>query len=290
MDNLNCKQIIYVIDDEQESLSLLKDIIESKLPDVSVFTFLDDSFFDTDLTKVDLFIVDVSLKSKHSGFNIEEKLYSLCPNVPLLMISSVLSANETIKTLPSDYVVDFVSKPLMMDVFVNRLNVLLRISKNTCSIKEEAKEYQKNIWSLLQHVVGMYVVVSRLDGTILLCNDYFVKDLGYNSSVDIVGKKWQDEFITEEELKIINYGITDENKVSSEAAMYIKSNNNSSYFVKWFFALINDKNNLVLGVGAPILKDNAGTNDIDSIRDYFSNLITRDRNVINILKKSIGNS
>ena len=154
-------------------------------------------------------------------------------------------------------------------------------------VRQEAKEFQKNIWSLLQHVVGMYLVVSKLDGTILLCNDYFVKDLGFDSYKDIVSKKWQDQFITEEELKIINASITDPNKTSSEAAMYIKTNNNSTYFVKWFYALINDKNNLVLGIGAPVLKDKPGSTEVDSIRDYFNNLITRDRNIINILKQSV---
>ena len=69
--------------------------------------------------------------------------------------------------------------------------------------------------------------------------------------------------------------------------MYIKTNNNSTYFVKWFYALINDKNNLVLGIGAPVLKDKPGSTEVDSIRDYFNNLITRDRNIINILKQSV---
>ena len=206
------------------------------------------------------------------------------------MLSNYTSANEIIKNLPSEYVVDFVTKPLMMDVFVNRLNVLLRISKNTCFLKEESKEFQKNIWSLLQHVVGMYIVVSKLDGTILLCNDYFVKDLGYNSCNDIISKKWQDSFITDEELQIINSSITDPTKLFSEAATYLKTNMDSQYFVKWFFALVNDKNNLVLGIGAPIIRDNNSLNNVDSIRDYFKNLLTRDKNVIDILKKSINNN
>lgn len=290
MDKLQNKQIIYIIDDEPESLSLLKDIIESKIQDVIVYTFTDYSFLNNDLNSVDLFILDTFNSQCDNSFEACKFLYGVCPNTPLLMLSNYTSANEIIKNLPSEYVVDFVTKPLMMDVFVNRLNVLLRISKNTCFLKEESKEFQKNIWSLLQHVVGMYIVVSKLDGTILLCNDYFVKDLGYNSCNDIISKKWQDSFITDEELQIINSSITDPTKLFSEAATYLKTNMDSQYFVKWFFALVNDKNNLVLGIGAPIIRDNNSLNNVDSIRDYFKNLLTRDKNVIDILKKSINNN
>lgn len=275
------RPLIYIVDDDDINLRFMQHMLTEFMPHLRIKTFLDKSFLEDDLKEADLVIMDIVV-GYENGVDIMSKVLIDHPNLPVLFVTGFSNEASKIESIPPDCVVDFIFKPVNHMVFINRVKVLLRASTRSYILNKEKDQAEKNIWTLLQHVVGTYIIVSNLEGKILSCNDYFCKDIGYEKT-DLLNKTWSD-LISELEYKIL----TDRIKLESftEAVFSIKTIDGSPCYIKWFHSLINDKNNLILGVGAPLIKDR-GENDVDSVRNYFQNLITRDRFVIESLKKTV---
>jgi FixJ family two-component response regulator len=125
---------IIILDDDAEVLSLLKDVLLRAMPDAEIITHQDHREFldNPHLYDADLYIIDVLL-SAIDGLGIFELLPPECRSIPALYISGIgdtsMGKSPGFKRLVREQpYIEFIAKPISIDLFINRVLLLLRAS------------------------------------------------------------------------------------------------------------------------------------------------------------------
>lgn len=141
------RPIIFVIDDDLHALENTASVLEEPgIYNIHLFNNPVEFINDKLLEKVDLFIINISLK-RSNGRELYKKVCSLNVNSPALFISSVVD-DETFGTLDCDGLYDFMSKPFPSPkIFLNRVRLLLKVSsklrQKTCEQTKAEKEKER---------------------------------------------------------------------------------------------------------------------------------------------------
>jgi FixJ family two-component response regulator len=123
-----------ILDDDREVLSLLSDVLCHAMPDSQIITHLDHHAFlnDPALMMADMYIIDILL-NEIDGRAIYQMLPPECRAVPTLYISGL--GDQVAGRSPSFRVliekqpyIEFISKPISIELFKNRVRLLLRAS------------------------------------------------------------------------------------------------------------------------------------------------------------------
>jgi len=131
------KSIIYVIDDDIASNSVISDWIEKFFPNCIVKSFcsFEDANKDDYIELVDVFIIDVMLKTlPYNGMELCRKIHeNRNKSASYLFISGYEDGRDMVdKVLDnSDCLFDFISKPFLLEPFINRLKLLIKTSHLT---------------------------------------------------------------------------------------------------------------------------------------------------------------
>ena len=135
---MNDKPNIYIVDDDLQYMEMLKDALISKIKNAKITLFSNSNNFlrNKNLPDVDLFIVDIKLKSKNNnvtdGRNLCLKLPILCVMTPLLFISGYNITKEMFQDKYNFHIYDFADKIGGTDILINRAKILLN---NSCTRK-----------------------------------------------------------------------------------------------------------------------------------------------------------
>jgi len=131
---------IVILDDNNEILDSLHDILNnSLLPcDVYCFSKVDKDFWDViEDIDIDLFIIDIRL-GDNDGRTITERIIEKKRGSVFLFISGFDYTIDSLSNFKGKCVYDFMSKPIVQDSFMTRINSLLNIAK---TFKPLVKEY-----------------------------------------------------------------------------------------------------------------------------------------------------
>lgn len=287
MDEIKEKPIIYIIDDEPSVLEVLS---EFALDDYEVKTFTNkkDLMDCKDTFKnVSLFIIDIQLNEKEDGIELSNELCKLGVNQPRLFISGYgnESLDELINKIKCPF--DFISKPIKLKTFRNRLHIMTQIHKYHKLLINEKEKSTDMLWDMINHSL-IFVIVIDSDFKIKLANYSIAKELGFDSEKDILGGNWVD-FIDpsmKSVLKEVHRDIVNGGDKFKEFTSYIYSKDKKEIKVKWFNSCVNNGLNLCMSVGIPY-RDIEVNESIDSIRSYFRDIIEQDRTMIQAIKQTM---
>jgi hypothetical protein len=164
---------------------------------------------------------------------------------------------------------------------------LKETKKELCKSLKERKLLQKAIWDMLNYA-NMYVVLLGEDLTIKLINWSLATKLGFKDEREPLGECWL-EFIKPEEhlrIKAIHSDVT-KNKDSKfvEHENDIVTKDNIIISVKWFNIHINTDYNMTFSFGIP--KTIPAEITEESIRNYYRDIIEKDKTMIKSLKETV---
>lgn len=155
---------------------------------------------------------------------------------------------------------------------------------------EENRKLRKTIFNMLNYA-NMFVLVLNEKMIIKYSNNSLAKTLGFNTYEDIIGKCWID-FLVEDERKLI----TTVHKLIADGENWTKYrefrnhikpiNENNPIMVHWFNSHINTDYNWSFSFG--ITKTpNPTMVSMESIRDYYKDIIEYDRTMIEAMRNTI---
>lgn len=157
-------------------------------------------------------------------------------------------------------------------------------------LEKEVKNLRKTIFNMLNYA-NMFVLVLNEQMIIKYSNTSLAKFLGFNTYKDILGRCWID-FLREDEVqavkvvhKLIADGVEEWEKYR-EFRNHIKPINGEPIMVHWFNSHINTEYNWSFSFG--ITKTpNPTMVTMDSIREYYKDIIEYDRTMIESMKETI---
>lgn len=159
------------------------------------------------------------------------------------------------------------------------------------SLKEQVKQLRSTIFNML-NFTNIYVLILNQKLEIKFANMSLANDLGFDSYKELLGYYWLD-FIEEKEINITN---TLNTAISSEYENWqekyrefqnnIKSKNGNIISVYWFNSHINNNYDCIFSFG--IKKQTTKDITIDSLRNYYQDIISKDRIMINSMREVIG--
>lgn len=157
------------------------------------------------------------------------------------------------------------------------------------SLDNEIRKLRKTIFNMLNYA-NMFVLVLNEEMTIKYSNNSLAKTLGFDTYKDIIGKCWID-FLIEDERKVISVihkliadgGDWDKYK---EFRNHIQPMDGEPIMVHWFNSHINTDFNWSFSFG--ITKTpNPTMVSMESIRDYYKDIIEYDRTMIEAMRNTI---
>ena len=157
-------------------------------------------------------------------------------------------------------------------------------------LENEVRKLRKTIFNMLNYA-NMFVLVLNEEMIIKYSNNSLAKILGFQTYKDILGRCWID-FLVEDEInsvkvvhKMIAEGKGDWEKYK-EFRNYIRPMNGTPIMVHWFNSHINTDYNWSFSFG--LRKDHDPTMvTMESIRDYYKDIIEYDRTMIETMKETI---
>jgi PAS domain S-box-containing protein len=161
--------------------------------------------------------------------------------------------------------------------------------KNLALLQDQVKELRSIIFNMLNYT-NMYILVLDQQMLIKFINNSLANDLGYDKFDDLLGKCWLD-FIDEndkETIKIMHTSIANgyENwETYKEFQNEINGKDGEKINVCWFNSHINTDYNWTFSFG---IKKEIETHSMDSIRDYYQDIISKDRVMISAMRDVIG--
>jgi len=279
------KHIIFFLDDEESIGTIYKRHIELSLPEVEVYTFTcyDDLRIHPLLKKASLFVYDIILGDNISGADIALDVYEI-NQAPVLFISGIKQSFEFFNTTNITY--DFVIKSYDLSIIVNRIKVLLKVSKTYYDYEQDKTQLQLSLKEVFAHS-NLYVLVLDEDFTIQCCSVKLANDLGYESNSDLEGKSWLNyiknsskDTIKTLHAKVYAAGAPTQN----EAITPILKKDGEEINVKWFYSLIENGQKHCFNIGNPI--SNGNEDSIESIRGYWKQAIKDNNAGLKAIKNS----
>jgi len=159
------------------------------------------------------------------------------------------------------------------------------------NLEKQVKQLRKTIFNML-NFTNLYVIVLNEKMDIKFANNSLAIDLGFDSYKELLGRCWLD-FIEEKERRtIITIHAAVSNGYDKWEDKYREFNNNiigvngKIHSVYWFNSHINTDYNWSFSFG--IKKQPKPETTIDSVRNYYKEIINKDRVMINSMRDVIG--
>lgn len=153
----------------------------------------------------------------------------------------------------------------------------------------ELEQLRTVIFNML-NFTNMYCLVLDQEMVIKFVNLSLALDLGYKSYEELIGQCWLD-FITPEEKRMIQIihrsvsnGSNDWEAKYREVQNNIITKDGKQYPVYWFNSHINTDINWTFSFGIKKL----ASDQPDDVRDFYYDIIQRDRVIINSMRDSLG--
>lgn len=158
-------------------------------------------------------------------------------------------------------------------------------------LEEEVRQLRAIVFNML-NFTNIYVLVLDRNMDIKFANNSLAIDLGFKSYKELLGHCWLD-FIYENEKTLVSTihaavsnGYENWKSKYGEFQNEIIGKNGENNFVYWFNSHINSKYNWMFSFG--IKKEQKQNITMDSVRDYYKEIITKDRVMINSMRDVIG--
>jgi len=286
------KQVIFILDDNKEITTMLKEMIEKKIPNVDIYSFnrCNDMMMHSAITEANLFIIDIELNSELKGNEIADELFKNEFNIPYLFMSGKNYEYECFEKY--EYTYDFILKPFNTDKLVNRIKVLLKVSKAYKRHKIEQTKLQLSLKELFDYT-NIYMLILDDDMKVKSCSYKLGKDLGYNSEEDMIGLNWK-QFLKEKDitkLDIVHKNVVNDTekyqKFLREVTNKIVTRTGSTINVKWFNSRIRNGQIYTFSIGIPYNRKVSASDDIDSIRSYWKHVLDKDETTLKALKNVV---
>lgn len=181
---------------------------------------------------------------------------------------------------------DFIRKPFIDPIFINRIKSLLNIPIYTKEVENQKFQIQGNIWNILNYSNFFVIVLDKLL-KIKLSNYKLAQTLGFKMESEMLELSW-DNFVrpgTEDIIAHVHERILGRDQNYNEFTNDIIDKDGKIITVKWFNSLINDGVDWSFSIGIPLTKSPLLDEGIDSIRAYFTDIIQRDKTAINAMKE-----
>jgi len=285
-------QIIFILDDDESIISVMKEYIGKNIPNIKIYTFTDhmDMLNNPLLLKVSLFIIDIHLNSNVAGYDVAAKIYSCGMNVPFLFISGGDYNYEYFEKFKFTY--DFISKPFDQILAVNRIKVLLKVSNSYKIHETEKMKLQVSLKELFDYS-NIYMVILDVNMNIKLCSYLLAKDLGYETENEMIGLSWK-QFLIESDRRYIDNFHKEILKNSQtfkkslrEVVTTLLTKSKHKISVKWFNSRIDNSHTYTFSIGIPIDKKITPQDGIDSIRAYWRDVLEKDATTLTALKSTL---
>lgn len=158
-------------------------------------------------------------------------------------------------------------------------------------LEQEVKELRETIFNML-NFTNMYCLVLDTEMVIKFINQSLALDLGYKSYEEIIGKCWLD-FIIEDDQDLIKsvhasvaYGVDEWEEKYREVQNNIRRLDGNVMTVYWFNSHVNTNLNWTFSFG--LQRPIRVTEGNDSIRDFYYDVIQKDRLMINSMRDVMG--
>jgi PAS domain S-box-containing protein len=286
--------LIFIIDDQVEICEIIEQVIIRNISNIRVKTFTDvnDMLSDPDILDVDLFVIDVFL-GNYDGRDLCDLIIDKGNNSPVLFVSGRLVTADFFEDTKNCYAVDFIEKPFVLPILINRIKVLLALSNTYQQLQDKIEEEQKKVkfreqmmWDLFNHSHFYVIVINHNTQLISLANYKLAIDLGFKSEDELVGRSCFD-FIPENQRDLINViksqlCCVGNSSKFREFTFDMQTLDGKIILVKWFNSYINTTEHVSFSIGIPI-KQPSYEDSIDSIRDYFNTILDKDRVMIDAM-------
>ncbi len=285
------KQIVFILDDVKDVLSILRDYLLFKLPNVEVYTFTTYNTMKKHplLKQASLFIIDIVLSNNTTGDQVAMEIHRM-NHSPFLFMSGLDYNYDSFED--SNLTYDFIKKPFDMKQTLNRIKVLLKVSETYSSHVDETTKLRISLRELFDYT-NIYMVILSDEMIVKLCSYKLWKDLGYNSESEILGMDWNN-FIPESEkhkmLAIHHNVIEDSDDYQNsmrEITNKVITKSGSDITVKWFNSRIANSHTYTFSIGIPYNRKVTEADEIESIRAYWKYVVDKDETTLKALKSSV---
>jgi len=134
------KKNILLVDDDRSLSPLVKEYLEAKDFQCSLFHNAFDALDAFRKTPFSLCILDIRMPMK-SGFELAEELKSIQPDIPFLFLSGQIEKEDRIKGLEAG-ADDYITKPFSMQELYLRVTAILRRVETYSKLKNETAVFQ----------------------------------------------------------------------------------------------------------------------------------------------------
>lgn len=274
---------IFIVNSDINQVKTIEHILLKSIPlDYLVFHSYEELIKYKYFQDADLFIVGESEGLQYN--DICSKL--LDSSTVLFIVSSTDNKNKLLsKKYDDSCIIDTINHPPDELEFINKIKLLLKVSsyqKSKFDVTFQTK-LSDAIWKVLYYS-QFYILIMDCDLKVKIVNNAFADMLGMDKK-DIIGKICLDCVDKDYQDAFIDICITSVNdKTYKEIVVDITTFENKKLMVKWFCNPINTKSPHLFCVGIPI--EGVKINDsLDTIREYYKNLISKDSIMIKSLKE-----
>lgn len=272
--------VIFVLDDEENITTLIKQALADRADTtIKTFTDLDAMIADPDLASVDLFIVDINLKSDRSGFEVPALLPQQCRFAAWLFMSGYELNAELYRRASQLSLFDFIGKPFALTVLKQKVKLLLAARLR---LPDTIDDRLINIWSR-DHFLA---VVLDDQTSIRLANAKAANMLQVDKPRDLVGRTWI-EYIPGHAIDafIKNHAkmIDGDDDALTEYEGEIISAFGVLKNILWFNSAFeaDQAKRLILSIGIPL---DARARKIKEMKQIYREILIKDRSAIRAIK------
>jgi DNA-binding response OmpR family regulator len=273
---------IFILDDEDQFLEIMKSfLIGSDIPcNVSTFTKPEDLLSQTNIKDVDLFIIDINLKTALDGREVCSEILKINKYAVFLFNSGYDYNYNSFINL--DCTFDYIQKPVTHPIIINRTKTLLHLSKELKKINKTKKKIELSLRDIFDYS-DIYLLVLNSEMEIRLCSYRLSVDLGFESSDEIIGKNWT-KFLPIEMAPLKDLFSPERKKIFNEFTNDIQTKDGKRIPTKWFNTRIKNGEMWTFSIGIPLTKEITKEDSIETMRSYWEDIIKKDRTTINVFK------
>jgi PAS domain S-box-containing protein len=284
-------QIVFILDDEKSITEVLDNYLKEHLKDVDVYTFnTKKELLKHPLVKdVSLFVLDIDLHNHLTGDEVALELNKIT-DAPYLFMSGRGYTFDKFQN--TDFTCDYLSKPFELGVALNRIKLLLKVSRTYKDYINEKENLKVSLKELFVYT-NIYMVILDEDMKIKLCSYLLAKDLGYKKESELVGKSWK-QFVLKDnnqQIDIIHKNVLEDSKQYQnsmrEITNKIKTKRDTTIEVKWFNSRIDNSNTYTFSIGIPYNREVTASDNIETIRAYWKHVIDKNDITLSALKSRI---
>jgi len=285
---LNKQPIIFIIDDSKDILKPLAKVLEQNKNEVYCFTNSKELLSHKKLKSVGLFIIDIIL-DEEDGIELSTKLSDMGIISSRLFISGH-DRKQVLDKVPEkiSYLYDFISKPIDLNVFINRIDILLKCTRQLQCYANKKQLIEHALWDVFNYS-NFYVIALDENLCVKLCSYSLATALGFENEDEILGENWI-KFISpsfQEAIKTIHTGVLNNKDEFKEITNEILTKNGKLINVKWFNSSVKNGLTMTFSVGVPLTRNISIENNVESMRSYFKDILERDESMIRSLKNMV---